>query len=229
MMINPLFAQNDLITKSNKSHSISIDIMKNVPIKKVYFNNALDGMILSTALIDRPNGSSKSGTLRFSTFFHIGCTVNYNLSQKIGVYTGADIKNIGFIEKDNGFTYKKRVYTFGVPLGLRLGNMNKRNYIFMGGGLDLALNYKEKLWSKDIKKSKFSEWFGKETDLIMPYVFAGYTHKGISLKVQYYPNNFLNQDYTRMEMGVPTKIFAGTKVNLLLLSLGLDIDWHLSK
>lgn len=229
MTINSLFAQNDASKPSNNSHSISIGTKKKVPIKKAYIGNAIDGMIFSTAFINRPNVSSKNGTLRFSAFLHYGHTLNYNFSNQLGIYTGADIKNIGFIEKDNGFTYKKRVYTLGVPLGLRFGNMSSRNYIFLGGGLDMALNYKEKFWSKDIKKTKSSEWFGKETDLFMPYIFAGYAHNGFTVKVQYYPNNFLNEDYTRMAIGTPTKIFAGTKVNLLLLSLGMDIDWHLAK
>lgn len=202
--------------------------IQKVPIGKRYFGNSLDGMIFSTAMIER-NGANSLGTLRFTAFAHIGATINYNFSKGIGVYSGLDIKNIGLIEKFDfqNTTVKDRVYTLGIPVGLRLGNMTARNYFFMGGGVDLAFHYKNKMWSDVQSKTKFNEWFSDYTNLLLPYAFAGIGMKGITVKVQYYPTNFFNEDKTvgTLPGGIPNKIYANTKVNLLLLSIGKDMNF----
>jgi len=66
--------------------------------------------------------------------------------------------------------------------------------------------------------------------LLMPYVFVGGSFApGISLKLQYYPGNFMNTDYQENMVvgGVPTMVkpYAGYNVNLVLLSLGMDIHY----
>jgi hypothetical protein len=206
----------------------STNIKKTVPIKKFYFGNSLDGAILSTALIDKA-GSNSLGTLRAGGFFHIGFTYNYNFSKNQGFYTGLDLKNIGFIEKYSlsDITMKKRTYTLGVPLGFRLGNMTKRSYFFLGAGVDIAFHYKAKYWSNVQSKIKYNDWFSKETEILQPYLFAGFAVKGTTFKVQYYTNNFLNQDYTAYDINAQlVKPYANTKVNLLLFSLGRDMNFR---
>ena len=141
------FAQAQTLSVSTDStkKSIKIDVSQTVPVGKFYFGNSLDGMIFSTALINN-NGVKSLGTLRFSAWINVGATYNYNLNKNVGIYTGLDLKNIGFIEKFDfqNTTVKSRLYTLGVPLGLRFGDLPKRNYFFIGGGIDLALHYKSK-------------------------------------------------------------------------------------
>lgn len=221
-------AQTDTVNVTKINRSIKLESAQKVPIGKRYFGNSLDGMIFSTALIER-NGANSLGTLRFTAFAHIGATINYNFSKGFGVYSGLDIKNIGLIEKFDfqNTTVKDRVYTLGIPLGLRFGNMTARNYFFMGGGVDLAFHYKHKMWSDVQSKTKFNDWFSDYTNLLLPYVFGGVAVKGLTFKVQYYPTNFFNEDKTvgTLPGGIPNKIYANTKVNLLLLSIGKDMNF----
>jgi hypothetical protein len=232
----PVYAQNDddsteiMVVETKKTRVITS--FGKAPIRKAYWGNSLDGMIFSTALINN-NGSNSLGTLRFSMFFHIGATYNYNFSKGVGIYTGLDIKNIGFIEKYDAFdvTVKKRVYTLGVPVGLRFGNMKTRDYFFLGGGLDVAFHYKEKAWSSLFNKTKSNEWFSDRSEILLPYIFAGVSLKGTTIKIQYYPTNFLNEDFQSFDISTNTyyKPFTGKKVNLLLVSVGRDMRFGKKK
>lgn len=215
-----LQAQEITSSKDSAGHRIKIGLNSSpkVLVRKPYFGNSLDAAIFSTALID--NGGKQSlGTLRFSAFFHLGFTYNYNFSNNVGIYTGLDLKNIGFIEKYsfNDMTAKQRVYALGVPVGLRLGNMKSRDYFFAGGGLDVAVHYKYKFWSNTQSKVKTNDWFSNNTELLLPYVFAGVAVSGTTFKIQYYPTNFLSN----------TALYnpRNTKVNLLLFSVGRDMDF----
>lgn len=217
-------AQDKSLSNENVGNSIPLEqkSSKGVLIGKPYFGNSIDAVIFSTALID--NGGKQSlGTMRFSGFFHIGFTYNYNFSKNIGIYTGLDLKNIGFIEKYsfNDMTVKQRVYAVGVPVGLRLGDIKKRDYFFMGGGLDVAVHYKYKFWSNSQSKFKTNDWFSSNTELLLPYVFAGIGVSGTTFKIQYYPTNFLSNSASYNP--------ANAKVNLLLFSVGRDMDFGKKK
>lgn len=195
------------------------------PVYKFYVGTSMEGPMLSGASIDHP-GSPSSGTLRFSYFFNLGTTFNFNLSRHFGVFTGFDLKNIGFIENIDDRTIKRRTYNLGVPVGIKIGDMAiKHPYLFLGGGLDLPINYKEKSFpsSGRFHKTKFNEWFSNRTPHLMPYVFAGVALKhGLTLKVQYYPNNFLNPDFT--DNNVPRKKpYANYNVHLFALTVGMNV------
>lgn len=200
------------------------------PIRKFHWGNALDGMIFSAARID-PKMANQSQAVRLSLWFNVGFTYNYNFCNTFGMYTGLDMKNIGYITKTTvlgtgEFTNKRRVYALGMPLGFRLGNMKKRDYFFAGGGLDLAFHYKEKQWlGSRSNKVKFSEWFSSRSETFLPYVFAGFAYRGTTIRFQYYPGSFMNQDYTTDMGGVTVKPYSGQKVNLMLLSIGRDIRY----
>lgn len=203
-----------------------------MPVYKFYMGSSVDGAIFSTATIQYPTArnpltgaatatSTGMGTLRFSWFFNFGTTFNFNLSRHIGIYTGIDIKNVGFIESPDGVTLKRRTYNIGAPIGIKIGNMAlKHSYFFMGAGADIPFNYKEKSFTFRSQKTKLNEWFSDRTPHVMPYVFAGFAVRhGATMKVQYYPNNFLNPDY--MKKGV--YLYNGYDVHLLLVSLGMGV------
>lgn len=203
---------------------------KHAPIRKIYWGNALDGAIFSAARLE-PKAPNQSQAVRFSMFLNLGFTYNYNFCNSFGMYTGLGIKNIGYIDKTEvlgvgEYTTKRRVYTIGMPLGFRVGNMKKRDYFFAGGGLDLAFHYKEKQWlEKRNNKAKFSEWFSSRNETFMPYVFIGFGYHGNTIRFQYYPGSFMNQDYTTQIGGISVKPYSGQTVNLMLLSFGRDIQY----
>ncbi len=216
-----------LATAQDDDQPERIDI-KPRPAKKFYSSNALDACIFSTSTLQKP-GVTKLSTLRFSYILNFGFNFNYDFNKHLGVFTGIGIKNIGFIDKIGDSTIKRRVYTIGAPVGIKFGNLKKRTYGFIGGGVDLPFNYREKGFIKRGKKDKFNEWFSDRTELIMPYVFAGISlDPGIAFKIQYYPTNFMNTDFTETSSGalpVITKPYAGYNVNLILLSIGFDIRY----
>lgn len=202
-------------------------IMEQQPAHKVYLSSGMDGYILSSSLLAKHGGSAKMTTPRFTAFLNIGTNLNYDFSSHFGVFAGLNIKNIGFIEKIGDLTIKRRDYTFGIPVGLKIGNIGLGNYLLLGGGIDFPFNYREKAFIKRNDKEKFNEWFSDRTPAAMGYVFAGvHVKPGISLKLQYYPGNFLNPDFVQNEDGVTSKPYAGYKVNLLFLTFGLDIPYH---
>lgn len=194
-----------------------------------YWGSGLDGAIFSTSLYkDAPGGDSKFTTLRFTYVVNLGMNYNYDFTNHFGLFTGLGIKNIGLINKYGDSTVKRRVYTIGVPLGFKVGNLRNRNYFFAGGGVDVPFNYREKGFVERRHKEKFSEWFSDRTPQFMPYVFAGFSlDPGITLKFQYYPGNFFNQDFTTKDKvtGLDYKPYAGMEANLLFVSVGLDIHY----
>ena len=196
--------------------------------RRFFIGTDVDGAMFSTAFIHhsysyltRQLPTNTVGTVRFSLFLNTGLTFNFNLTQTVGVFTGIDIKNIGF----NDFTYgdstiKRRSYNVGIPLGIKIGNMDdKKPFGFIGGGLDKPINYKQKQYLvRNQKTVRFNEWFSDRTPVLMPYVFIGAALKeGAVFKLQYYPGNFLNPNYKTSKGLEPN---YGYDVHVLVLSAG---------
>lgn len=205
--------------------------------KKFYLSNDFDGSIISTAfdkgLFPLNNGVPTTvGTPRFTYFFNTGFNVNFDFNQHLGLFSGLSLKNIGFIEKITPLdsTVKRRVYTLGVPLGIRVGNIKKKNYAFVGGGVDIPFNYKEKGYVRRGNKVKFNEWFSDRTPSYMAYGFVGVSFKpGFYVKVQYYPGNFMNPGFTETITvnGIPTvnMPYAKYDIEMLMFSIGVDLRY----
>lgn len=204
---------------------LGVQVNAQVSYKNTYWGNTVE-MTFASANISRPAGDDFA-TLRVSNVMNIGITLNHDFGKAMGIYTGIGIRNIGFIEKvavaDS--TIKRRVYCAEVPVGIKIGSLYRRRYLVLGGGGDFAFNYKEKGFVKRGSKEKFNEWLSERTPLFMPFVFVGFSfNPGLVLKLQYYPQNFLNTGYTDTKSG--TKPYAGYNVNLLMLNLGVDIHHH---
>lgn len=202
--------------------------------KKIYLSNSFDGTLLSfgsdAGIFPLNNGIPTTvGTPRFTYFFNIGTHVNYDVNSTFGLFTGIGIKNLGFIEKITPLdsTVKRRVYSLGAPLGLRIGNIKKKTYGFVGGGVDMPFNYKEKGYVKRGNKDKFNEWFSDRVQPFMPYAFAGISFKpGVALKIQYYPNNFMNPVFTQTTVvnGVSTTSAPYAKYDIRLFMVAFSVD-----
>ena len=191
-----------------------------LPVRHWYLGLAFEGAMFSTAIFERPGLRRELTPIRFS-FINIGYNFNYDFDQHFGMFTGLAIKNIGFIEKVGDSTIKRRAYTIGVPLGFKLGNLQKRHYGFIGGGVDFQFNYREKGFVNRRDKAKFSEWFSHRTADYMPYLFAGFSYaKGSTLKVQYYPGNFFNPGFEEKVNGINTQPYRGYTAHLLYVTLG---------
>lgn len=206
------------------------------PFRKFYMGTATDAGMFSSATIQKPEApvlnpaggysypmANSIGILRFSYIINFGFTFNFNLARHFGLYTGIDIKNIGFIEKNNSDeTIKRRTYNIGAPIGIKIGNMaDKGSYLFFGAGEDVPINYKEKYFVVRNEKSKYNQWFSSATPAAMPYVFVGFDVKNIaSFKFQYYPDNFLNPNYITNN-SFPSN--TGYDVHLMVVSIGFPM------
>lgn len=199
------------------------------PTRRIYLSSGAEGYILSTTVKQQAGGKFELSTPRFTAFVNIGLNLNYDFSKNAGLYTGLHIKNIGFIEKRNNpdSTIKRRVYTFGVPLALKLGDVKYGSYFLIGGGLDFPFNFREKGFVRRGDKTKFNEWFSDRTPRVMPYVFVGvHLRPLLAFKLQYYPLNFMNQDYTYINANGLQTPYAAYDVQLLMLTAGFDIPYR---
>lgn len=206
--------------------------------KKFYLSSSLDAAILSTSmhfgLLPLNGGISTTvGTPRFTYYFiSPGLNVNFDFNKNVGVFTGIGLKNLGFIEKIKPLdsTIKRRVWSIGAPVGIKVGNLRKKTYAFLGGGVDVPFNYKEKGYVRRGNKDKFNEWFSDRTASFMPYGFVGMSFKpGIYFKVQLYPGNFMNPDFTETKtvggVSVTNKPYAVYDIEVLMFSFGMDIRY----
>lgn len=203
--------------------------------RRFYTGNGYDFIMLSSANFSRPGREAKLTTPRFTAMVNIGFNFHYDLNKSFGVFTGIGLKNLGFIEKNaytfNGedVTIKRRVYTIGVPLGFKFGNLRDRTFVFAGGGIDLPFNYREKRFTKRSNKLyKDSEWFSDQAATLMPYVFIGASvNPGFIVKAQYYPGNFFNEDYeTKNNSGITYRPYAGYKANIFSLCFSIDVHYN---
>lgn len=210
----PAIAQDS--TRSSTSHYEGPSKYKS----RTYFTWGGDGAILSFAQM-KSNGNHVRNIPRFSAFLHIGVNINHNFSNNFGIFTGISLKNIGLInDATDSLRLKRRVYTLGIPIGFKIGNLRRYGvFFFAGGAYDLALNYKEKQFVNGHKERKYNEWFSDRTPILMPSIFAGLrASPGFGLKVQYYPTNFFNQDYSKANV----KPYQGLDAKLFFVTISYD-------
>lgn len=201
-----------------------------------YMGNGYDLLMLSAAYYDQGLLGKKMTTPRFTAVVNLGLNFHYDLNKRSGFFTGISLKNLGFINKFKEptgkiTTTKQRVYALGVPVGIKLGDLRNRNFVFGGGEIDIPFNYRYKAYSQGERYSKYyksNEWFSDEVASIMPYVFLGVSFDpGVIIKAQYYPANFLNENYGYVApSGNIIKPYQGVKANIFALSLSIDIHYN---
>lgn len=184
-------------------------------------------MIFSFASIDN-NGKTGGNIMRWTPEINIQVFGNYDINKNLGLIFGGAIRNVGFIYQypgtdSLGNTVKKkfRNYCLGIPVGFKVGNMDK--FFFFGGyEIEFPFHYKEKTFLNDAKQdAKITTWFTSRTPAVYNTLFAGVQFPfGISLKFKYYLNEFLNENYT--ETG-GVKPYQGLKANVWYLSLSVAL------
>lgn len=188
-------------------------------------------MIFSWADVEQTiNGEAQSinSIPRFSMFFHVGQYLHMDLTNNVGLFSGAAIRNIGFITEDDALDIEKekhRSYTLGVPLALKLGSFRNHFYLYGGGEYELLFHYKYKYWI-DGEKHKTSEWFSDRTNRFVPSVFAGVQFPGgLNVKVKYYLDDFLNNDFKKGDN--PRNDYSRFgKTQMFYISLSWQFDSH---
>ena len=207
---------------------------KPLPIQRTYFATVSEGILsvgnLGNVTIITPNTESSSVNTpnpipRYSTFFHFGEQLHVNLGKSFGFYTGIGVRNIGMINRLNdSIKVKQRVYALGVPVGIKIGDMQKRLYAALGAELELFFNYKQKTFlgsGRGDKVEKFNEWFSDRTPLLNPSLFVEFNFKkGTYLKLRYYPMNFLVADKQNFTVNNIKTGFRPETSQLFALSFG---------
>lgn len=167
--------------------------------------------------------------LRWSPVFNFTGHLNYDISKYLGLDFGLGIRNVGFIAKmpdaPNDLKKKFRTYNLGLPIGIKIGDLDQKNPFFVFGGyeIEIPFHYKEKTFEDGDKTDKITGWFSDRTERFTQSVYAGIQFpQGFSLKFKYYLNNFFNEDFEKFEDGVSYKPYNGFTANVFYFS----INWY---
>ncbi len=198
---------------------ITMTLLSNPAFSQIRVYHTSGGeSIISDALVSYDN-STVNTNLRFTTFFHAEQMLNVDLGRFLGMYSGLGVRNVGFITDDlyqnMGFLgvddthpdwnkqtkLKRRTYSLGVPLALKIGLLKKQIFLYGGAEYEWTFHYKQKLFI-DGEKFKFSEWTSDRVNAFLPSFFAGVQlPKGLNIKFRYYLDDFLNPAYTGIDFG----------------------------
>ena len=187
------------------------------------------------------NGMEVNDNMRFTMFFHAQRMWNLDVTNFLGFYTGAGIRNIGFITEDlyqnSGFlginnthpdwnktvTMKRRSYALSFPLAVKVGQM-KKLFVYAGGSYEWMFHYKQKLFI-DGQKYKFSEWMSDRVNPWVPSVFAGVQFPGgFNLKFKMYRDDFLNREFSGIDFGENVDYTSFDKTNIFYISFTTVIN-----
>ena len=167
---------------------------------------------------------------RFSYFFNMNNNYHFDFSQNFGMFTGYSINNIGFITSynDSLSTKKKyRTYNIGIPVGIKFGNLDKKEpfYFFLGGSMEIPVHFKEKTFYDDKKVDKFTEWASERVNLLQPNLFIGLTFPNKStLRFKYYPLDYINSNFSENIGGNIIQPYSNIKhSNLIVISYGAGL------
>ncbi|MCU0371159.1 MAG: hypothetical protein MUC31_07070 [Bacteroidales bacterium] len=193
---------------------------------KVYGSFASE-MIFSFASIENQD-YDQGNIMRWAPVLNLQGMANFDFNEYFGLFTGAAVRNVGFIYEwpqaldSNKTKYKYRTYNFGVPVGFKVGKLDK--FLFFGGyEIEFPFVYKEKRFVNEEKEEKDVIWFSSRVEPVQHSLLAGIQFPyGAVLKFKYYLTNFHNRDYVAMVDGVEKKPYD-FKSNIFYFS----ICWNL--
>jgi len=185
--------------------------------QKIYHSSG--GEVIFSGADVNYNGLDVNTNIRFTLFFHTQHYANLDLTNNIGLFAGLGIRNIGLITEDlyqnvgflnidnthpdynKNIKLKRRSYSLGFPVALKLGSFSKHFFLFAGGEYEWMFHYKQKLHI-DGEKHKFKEWTSDRVNPWIPSLFGGIQFpQGFRLKFKYYMDDFLNPDFTGTDFG----------------------------
>jgi hypothetical protein len=191
--------------------------------KTVYFSGGGD-IAFSAPVLD-VNGNDAGAIIRFAPVLNLQQFVNRDLSDKFGLFLGLSVGNVGFIYDvpDSPYRYKYRSYNLGLPVGFKIGTMNK-GLFFAGYSFEWPFNYKEKQFLNETREDRIVVWGSKRTEPFHHALMAGFQMgSGTTLKLKYYLSNFHNKDFVATVDGVEIKPYDGFNVNVIQVCLGFAL------
>jgi hypothetical protein len=143
--------------------------------------------------------SPNTNGVRFSWFLNMSQNFKHDFGKHVQLSTGLSLKNLGTSNTDNVTKLKSvaRYYTIGVPIALRFGDIAKRKWFGLDGGLDVPINRKFKTWtvgkkgSTKVKTDVADTWDRSNYNAVAPYVGASFSLNRIGVKYTYYLNPFM--------------------------------------
>lgn len=188
---------------------------------KIYVTSGSE-MIISFAGIE-DEGQDAESLLRWAPVLNLQSMLNMDISSRAGLFTGLAVRNVGYIYSDytdpateNIYKKKFRSYNIGIPVGIKIGNLEKR-FIYGGYEVEFPFLYKEKTFDGDAKISKITGWFSKREQLIQHGFLVGIQFpNGLNVKFKYYLSEFHNRDYVDAAGNKP---YAALKSNIFYFSL----------
>lgn len=196
---------------------------------KTYVTSGFE-IIFSEANILDANNPEATPTLRFAPVINPQSMLNVDLTQRIGLFTGLAIRNVGYIYDaystilPDGVTEpikkKFRTYNLGIPIGLKLGDLNGL-FIYGGYEIEFPFVYKEKTFNTVGEKTDTDVyWFSDRTEKIQQSWLVGLQlAHGINLKFKYYITEFHNQGFTANNV----KPYEGLNSKIWYLSLTANL------
>lgn len=200
----------------------------NIQAQNIYSSNQIK-LIFSTA----PNISRESqqigSPVRFTAFFNYSTFLNLDLTKTLGLSAGLEIKNIGVTLKDSVFKTKHRSYAVGVPVYVRIGDMDKKWYFLAGAQYDYHFAYKEKIFVDDAKIKRHPY---NSVRPFIPSVFVGFKSKsGTSISIHYMIQNYFSDSYRFKDPRDNRPLQSYENSQLIYFTIGFmgDVDRKKSK
>ncbi|HWS00501.1 MAG TPA: hypothetical protein VN249_07780 [Prolixibacteraceae bacterium] len=194
-------------------------------------------MIFSFASIkDSRSNTSPDLLMRWAPVLNLQSMYNHDMSSKVGLFTGLALRNVGYIydnfkdetqglESDVYVKKKFRSYNLGLPVGIKVGNLN-RVFFYAGYEVEVPFLYKEKTFDDGDKIDKITGWFSPRQEMFQHGFLAGiqFPH-GLNLKFKYYLSEFHNQSYTDSQGNKP---YNGLESHVFYFSLSSYLFQNLS-
>ncbi|WP_438967316.1 hypothetical protein [Flavobacterium sp.] len=199
--------------------SFSLLAQETPPISKVYTVSTGE-TILSFGILEAEPLETNT-VARFTPFFNFGQQLHYDFSDKSGIYTGLNLRNVGMInDLNDSVRIKQRTYNLGIPIAFKMGDMEGLQFA-AGFEAEFAIAYKQKVYVNG-EKRKSSAWFDDRTNIFLPSVFAEFKNKeGNFIRFKYYLSDYLQTD--NQQINVPGVDFRPTSSQMFYVSIGYAI------
>lgn len=167
-----------------------------------------------------------NNVLRWAPIINLQNFYNVDYSENFGIFTGFNVRNVGFIFDESPTVRKKvRSYNVGIPLGVKFGNMNGK-FIFAGYELERSVNYRERTFVDERRVDRFNVWFSDRVNPWQSSLFLGVNYRsGTTLKIKYYPTEFFNRNFTATDpnTGATIRPYENIQANVFYVSLSFDV------
>lgn len=199
--------------------------------KRVYLTSGCE-FIFSFANLDSAGSADDfDNIVRFTAFINSQNHLHWDFSRFLGLYSGLDLRNVGFIYERNDINnlkgtdvlHKFRAYSLGIPLALKIGDRDKSSFFYAGGEVEWMFHFKHKTFENGTKTIQ-SKWFSDEVNTFIPSVFVGYEFsKFLNIKFKYYLGDFLNTQYSYMVGNTVVKPYEGWTTQMYYFSLSYNL------